>query len=111
MTSQNDCIQPPRMANWLASLLIGCVVALAAKRREMVATVMLAAILCAMTGVVVVLSAAKGHTSILWMLRWNVADWFAIMMGGTIVRKHRTAASALGDIVCQRLLPTRGNSE
>jgi len=45
-----------------------CVVALAAKRREMVATVMLAAILCAMTGVVVVLSAAKGHTSILWML-------------------------------------------
>jgi hypothetical protein len=80
----------------IASLFIGCVVALAAKRRETVATVTLGAVLCAMTGAAVMLPVAKGQTSILWVLPWNVADWFAIMIGGAIVRMHRTAATRLG---------------
>lgn len=79
----------------LASLFIGCVVALAAKRREMAATVTLAALLCTMTGAAAVAWVANGQTSILWMLPWYIADWFAILTGGVIVRMRRASASHL----------------
>jgi len=85
----------------IQSLLIGCIVALAAKCREMVATMTLAAVLCAMTTVALLLSVvAKGHSSILWMwmlryLPWHFADWFAIVIGGAIVRMRRPTSTHL----------------
>jgi hypothetical protein len=84
----------------IASLFIGCIVALAARRREMVATMTLAAVFCAMTTVGLLLSAAKGHSPIPWMLmlrylRWDFADWFAIVIGGAIVRMRRPTSTHL----------------
>jgi uncharacterized membrane protein len=84
----------------IASLFIGCIVALAAKRREVVATMTLVAVLCATTTVAVLLSVAKGHSSILWMwmlrfLPWHFANWFAIVIGGAIVRMRRPTPTHL----------------
>jgi integral membrane sensor domain MASE1 len=79
----------------IASGFVGCVVALAAKRREMVATMTLGFVFCAMTGAAVCVWLATGQTSILGMLPWNLADWFAIVMGGAMVRTHRSAAATL----------------
>jgi hypothetical protein len=79
----------------IASMFVGCVVALAAKDREMVATMTLGLVLCAMTGAAVLVWVATGQTWILWMLPWYVADWFAIVIGGAIVRMRRSAATNL----------------
>jgi hypothetical protein len=79
----------------IASLCVGCVVALAAKGREMVASTVLGLVLCAMTGVAVLVWLAKGQPFMLWMLPWNVADWLAIMIGGAMVRMRRLAAKPL----------------
>ena len=78
----------------LASMFVGSAIAWAAKDREMVVTLTLAFVLCAMTGAAVVWVATR-QTTILWMLPWNFADWFAMVLGGTMVRTHRSAATTL----------------
>jgi len=77
----------------LLSLVVGCLVATAAKSREMVATMTLVLVLCVMTGVGL-LGAARGNSPILWeMLPWYVVDWFAIVIGGAIIRTRRSAST------------------
>jgi hypothetical protein len=76
-----------------ASLFIGCDVALAARGREMVATMTLALVYCAMTGAAVLMLLATGKTFALWMLPWYVADWLAITIGGLIVRMRRSGTT------------------
>jgi len=79
----------------IASVFVGYFVALAAKGREMVATITLSVVLCAMTAAAALVSVARGHALILWMMPWYAADWFAIAIGGVIVRMHRSAATTL----------------
>jgi hypothetical protein len=79
----------------IASMLVGCVVAWAAKDREMVATMTIGFVLCAMTGAAVWAWVATGETFFLGALPWYFADWFAIVMGGAMVRTHRSAATML----------------
>ncbi len=78
----------------VVSMFVGCIVALVAKGREMVGTMTLGLVLCAMTGAALVW-VARAHDSILWMLPWYFADWFAIVIGGAIVRTCRSAAKHL----------------
>ncbi|HEY2498143.1 MAG TPA: permease prefix domain 2-containing transporter [Candidatus Angelobacter sp.] len=82
----------------IASMFVGCAVALAARGREMVATITLSLIFCAMTGAAVLMWVVTGRAAMLWMLPWYVADWFAIIIGGTIVRMRRSAATDLGRV-------------
>jgi hypothetical protein len=77
----------------IASMFVGCIVALAAKGREMLATMTLALVLCAMTGAASLVLVARGHGPILRMLPWYFADWFAVVIGGAIVRTRRSAAT------------------
>jgi hypothetical protein len=78
----------------LGSLFTGCVVGLAAKGREMVATITLALILCAMIAAGVVwLVAHTGDASFLWNLPWFFTDPATIVMGGVITRKLRSNAA------------------
>jgi hypothetical protein len=80
----------------IASMFVGCIVASAAKGRELVATTTLSLVLCAMAGAASWMWVAKGHASILWMLLpWYFADSFAIVVGGAIVRTRRSAATPL----------------
>jgi len=79
----------------IASVFVGCVVALAAKGREMVAAMALSVVLCVMTGAAALVSVARGQALVLWMLPWYAADWFAIVIGGVIVRMRRSAATTL----------------
>jgi len=81
------------IAQLIASLFVGCIVALAAKGREMVATMTLGFIYCAMVGVAYVTWTAKHWPvdfGIQWML-WSCAGPFAIVVGGAIVRTRRSA--------------------
>lgn len=83
------------IAQLIASMLVGCMVAMAAKGREMVATMMLGFILSAMVGVAYVVWAATHwpmNVGIQWML-WSCAGPFAIVVGGVIVRMRRSAAT------------------
>jgi hypothetical protein len=74
----------------ITSLFVGCMVALATKGREMVATMTLALVLFGMGGAAYFwLVARTGNESLLWMLPWYVADWLAIVVGGAIVRTRR----------------------
>jgi len=79
----------------LVFLFVGCVVALGAKGREMVATMMLGLIFGAMavTAVLVMVS-RSGDDAFVWRLTWYFADSFALVLGGAIVRTHRSAATA-----------------
>lgn len=79
----------------IASLFVECAVALAARGREMVATMTLILVFCAMTIVAMLALLAIGKTLVLWMLPWNGADWFAIIIGGAIVRLRRSAETNL----------------
>ncbi len=77
----------------LLSLVVGCLVATAAKSREMVATMTLALVLCAITGVGFAWL-AKGSAPIPWgMLPSYIASWFAIVIGGAIIRTRRSAST------------------
>jgi hypothetical protein len=76
-------------------MFVGCAVALGAKGREMVATMTLSLVFCAMTGAAVLVLLATGKALILWMLPWNSADWLAIMIGGAIVRMRRSTVTNL----------------
>lgn len=79
----------------LVSMFVGLLVALVAKEREMVATTTLGLVLCAMTAAAAFVWVTEGGNSLLWMLPWNFADSFAIVIGGVIVRMHRLAAIPL----------------
>jgi hypothetical protein len=78
----------------MGSLFTGCVVGLAAKGREMIATMTLALILCAMSAAAAVwLAAHTGDASFFWNLPWFFSDPAAIVMGGVIARKLRSSAA------------------
>lgn len=79
----------------IASLFVGCAVAVAAKGREMVATTTLALVFCAMTVIAMLVLLATGKALVLWMLPWNGADWFAITVGGVIIRMRRSVVTNL----------------
>ncbi len=79
----------------IASMFVGCLVAMAAKGREIVATTMLSLVLGGLGGVAILVTVASGRPLFLWMLPWYFADWFAIVIGGAIVRTRRSAATAL----------------
>jgi hypothetical protein len=81
------------ITHMMASLLVGCMVALAAKGKEMVATVTLALIFCGMGGVALigaalVWGAMHRPIDIAWLL-WAWWSPFAIVMGGLGVRTRR----------------------
>jgi hypothetical protein len=77
----------------LSFLMIGFVVAWAAREREMTATAMLASIFAAMAVVGSTYAAiASGSGALLWRLGWYFADSFAIVIAGVLVRTHRLAA-------------------
>jgi hypothetical protein len=78
----------------IGAMFVGCVVALAAKGREMIATMTLALVLCALIGAAFVWVATHRPMDIAWML-WSCADPFAIVIGGAIVRMRRSAAATL----------------
>jgi hypothetical protein len=74
----------------ILSILVGCIVASAAKGREMVATITLALVRCALIGAAVLWVATHLPLDVAWML-WSLADPFAIVVGGAIVRTRRSA--------------------
>jgi hypothetical protein len=76
----------------IASVFVGCMVALAAKGREMVATMTLALVLCALIGAALVWVATHQSMDVAWMV-WSCADPFAIVVGGIIVRESRSVIS------------------
>jgi hypothetical protein len=76
-------------------LFIGFVVALAARRNEMTATITLGFIFEAMAIVGSVYAITRtGNDALLWRLSWYFADSFAIVIAGAIVRTHRLAATS-----------------
>jgi hypothetical protein len=78
----------------IASLFVGYMVALAAKRREMVATTTLALILCALIVAALVSISTHRPMDVAW-IPWLCSDPFAIVVGGAIVRTRRSAAKPL----------------
>lgn len=78
----------------IGSMFVGCVVALAAKGREMIATMTLALVFSTLIGAAVVWVAAHRPIDVAWML-WACADPVAIVVGGAIVRMSRSAAATL----------------
>lgn len=76
----------------IGSMLVGCVVALAAKGREMVATTTLGLIQGALLGAALLWVAGHGPMDTGWML-WSCARPFAIVVGGAIVRRSRSATA------------------
>src|SRR5262249_39730021 len=79
----------------LSSLLIGLVIALLARGREMATTTSLAIVLCAMTLAGIIGTLSTGHTFIFSSLPWSAGDWLALVLRGVVVRMHRSAASNL----------------
>jgi hypothetical protein len=75
-------------AHLILSIIVGCIVALAAKGREVVATMTLALVLCGLIGSALVWIAMHRPIDVAWML-WQWADPFAIVVGGAIVRTRR----------------------
>ncbi len=81
-------------AHLILSVFVGFVVALAAKGREMVATMALGIVLYTMLGVAYFAEIAKHWPMALalsWML-FQCSGTFAMMVGGVIVRTSRSAA-------------------
>lgn len=74
----------------ITSLLTGCVLALVAKKREMIATMALGIVLCGLIlfGYLSVL-AKTGDLYFLWRVPWALSDPLAIIMGGIVVRQFR----------------------
>jgi hypothetical protein len=71
-------------------LFEGCIAAIVAKEREMAAATTLSLIYAALCGTAVVSWVVQGHWA-LSRLTWDLADTFAILIGGAIVRTHRSA--------------------
>ena len=80
------------IAHVMGSLLVGGVVAFAAKRREMAATMMLAFVLSAMVGAAFAWGATQERIDFAWML-WSCADPFAMVVGGVLMRVRRCATT------------------
>jgi predicted membrane-bound dolichyl-phosphate-mannose-protein mannosyltransferase len=78
----------------IASLFVGCMVALVARSKEMVATIALVLAFLTMMAAALPVLIVTGRTPILSMLAWNFADWLAIMIGGAIVRMRRSATTS-----------------
>jgi hypothetical protein len=76
------------LAHAIMSMFVGCLIALFAKRREMVSTMTLALLLCALIGAAVVRVASLGPLDVVW-LRWSFADPCVTILGGVIVREFR----------------------
>lgn len=76
--------------HFILSLLVGCTVALAAKGREMVATITLALVRCALIGAALLWVATHLPIGVAWIL-WSFTDPLAIVIGGAIVRTRRSA--------------------
>jgi Fe2+ transport system protein B len=83
------------MAHLIASVFVGCIVALGAKGREMIATMTLALVLCALIGVAFVWVATHRPMDVAWGTLWSCADPLEIVIGGAIVRMRRSAAATL----------------
>jgi hypothetical protein len=81
------------MAHFIVSLFVGCVVALAAKGREMVATLMLSAVLAAMFGIAFLWSIAHSLplADTVGLIVSQCTRLLAIVAGGGIVRTFRSA--------------------
>jgi hypothetical protein len=78
------------MAQVILLTIVGCVVALAAKGREMIATMALGVIVGALGAVALFWLMATGQVPLDgWMLALRFADPFAIVTGGVIVRMCR----------------------
>ena len=83
------------VAHIILGLFVGCMVALVAKGREMVATMTIALVPFASIGVAWVWVAMHGRImGIAWML-WSCADPCAVILGGAIVRMLRSGAKPL----------------
>ncbi|MFZ0745581.1 MAG: permease prefix domain 2-containing transporter [Terracidiphilus sp.] len=83
------------IAHVITFLFVGFMVALAARGREMLATMSLGLLYAAMALVASVYVVAKtGDAAYLWRLTWYFADPFAIVIAGAIIRSHRNAATA-----------------
>jgi len=76
----------------IGSMFVGCVVALAAKGREMIATMTLALVSCTLVGAAVVWVATHRTVDVAWML-WSCADPVTIVVGGALVRTRRSAGT------------------
>jgi hypothetical protein len=72
------------------STFVGCMVALVAKGREIVATMTLALVFCAMSAAAFLWVATHGPMYGIWWMLWSCADPFAIVVGGGIVRRRRS---------------------
>lgn len=79
----------------VSSLLVGCIVALVAKGREMAATTILNLVLCGMVAVASFVWVSRGQYFILWTLPWHAGGWLAIAVGGAIVRTRRSGTISL----------------
>jgi hypothetical protein len=79
-------------------LLIGFIVAFAARGREIIATAMLAMIFAAMAVIGSTYAAIRsGDGALLWRLTWYFADSLAIVVAGAIVRTRRLATQSRHD--------------
>lgn len=78
----------------IVNSLIGVVVALAARRREMTATVMLGLVGDVLAVQAVWMGVAKtGDQGLLWTLPWSFTFSLAVVVGGAIVRVCRLSAA------------------
>lgn len=75
--------------------LVGVIIAVAARGREMITTLTLASIGCLMTAAALVVWIARGQDLLLLRLLWSIADSLAIVLGGMIVRGRRSGKTAL----------------
>jgi hypothetical protein len=82
------------IAHLILSMFVGCIVALVARGREMVATMTLALVLCALVGAAMVWVVMHLPLGLGWML-WSCADSFAIVVGGALVRIRRAASTTV----------------
>lgn len=80
------------IAHLMLLMFVGCMVALLAKGREMVTTMTLALLQCALIGTAWVWVALHRPMDVAWML-WQCADPCAIVLGGAIVRMLRSAVN------------------
>jgi hypothetical protein len=78
-------------AHLILGMFVGCMVALVAKGREMVATMTLVLVTFALIGAAWVWVATHGFLGVAWML-WQCADPCAVVLGGAIVRMLRSGA-------------------
>ena len=79
------------LGHLVSFLLVGLIVALVARRKEMVATMALALIFGVMNALAALVWISAGDAALLWRLPWFFADPFVIVLGGAIVRSRRFA--------------------